>query len=119
MNRFLILFILIFNLLSCFACTTTTFQPFTKQKYAPTRKVDLYTNEKPTRSYIEIGRIIVGEDAFTGEKHMVKWAIEKARKVGADGLIWVRDDKTYYSTKYYKGQVKSIIFIAIKYKDKD
>jgi hypothetical protein len=117
MNRFLILFILIFNLLSC---TTTTFQPFTKQKYAPTRKVDLYTNEKPTRSYIEIGRIIVGEDAFTGEKHMVKWAIEKARKVGADGLIWVKDRTRFYALKSGRaGEVKEIIFIAIKYKDKD
>lgn len=117
MNRFLILFILIFNLLSC---TTTTFQSFTKQKYAPTKKVDLYTNEKPSREYIEIGRIIVGEDAFTGEKHMVKWAMEKARKVGADGLIWVKDRTRFYALKSgIAGEVKEIIFIAIKYKDKD
>jgi len=114
MNRFIILAVLIFSLISC---STTTFQPFTNQKYTPTKKVDLYTDEKPSREYIEIGRIIVGEDAFTGETHMVKWAIEKARKVGADGLIWVRDAKTFYATKYYTGEVKEIIFIAIKYKE--
>lgn len=109
---------LLFALILFISCSTTTFQPFTSQKYAPTRKVDLYTDEKPSREYIEIGRIIVGEDAFTGEKYMVKWAIEKARKVGADGLIWVRDAKTFYATKFYTGEVKEIIFIAIKYKEK-
>ena len=58
---------LLFTLIVFISCSTTTFQPFTSQKYAPTKKVDLYTNEKPLQEYIEIGRIIVGEDAFTGE----------------------------------------------------
>jgi len=118
MNRFLILFILAFGLISC---STVTFQPFTNQKYAPTEKVDLYIDEKPLREYIEIGRIIVGEDAFTGEKNMVKWALEKARKVGADGLIWDKEEKKFYaipaSGSVLASDVKQIIFIAIKYKN--
>ena len=91
------------------------------QKYAPTEKVDLYTDEKPSKEYIEIGRIIVGEDAFTGEKNMVKWALEKAQKVGADGLIWEKEEKRIYaipaSGSVLAGDVKQIIFIAIKYKN--
>lgn len=118
MNRFIILIVLIFGLISC---STVTFQPFTNQKYTPTRKVDLYTDEKPSREYIEIGRIIVGEDAFTGEKYMVKWALEKARKVGADGLIWVKEEKKFHaitvSGQLLAGDTKQVIFIAIKYKD--
>lgn len=110
--------ILIFILSSCSA---TTFQPFTNQKYPPTEKVDLYVSEKPTKDYIEIGRIIVTEDAFTGEKNMVKWVIEKARQVGADGLIWLKEEKDFYAIpagqSLLAGDVKKIIFIAIKYKN--
>lgn len=118
MNRFMIVIILVFILTSC---STVAFQPFTNQKYAPTEKVDLYVDEKPSREYIEIGRIIVGEDAFTGEKNMVKWALDKARKVGADGLIWIKEEKKFYAIPYSEsilaGDVKQIIFIAIKYKN--
>lgn len=118
MNRFIILTTLVSFLISC---STVTFQPFTNQKYAPTKKVDLFVDEKPSQEYIEIGRIIVGEDAFTGEKNMVKWALEKARKVGADGLIWAKEEKKFYAIPYKEsvlaGDVKQIIFIAIKYKN--
>jgi hypothetical protein len=103
------------------SCSTVTFQPFTKIKYSPTEKVDLYTDEKPAREYVEIGRIIVGEDAFTGEKNMVKWALEKAQKVGANGLIWIKEDKQFYAIpsqgSVIAGDEKQIIFIAIRYKN--
>jgi len=118
MTRFILFVILAFVSISC---STVTFQPFTNQKFASTEKVDLYIDEKPPREYIEIGRIIVGEDAFTGEKNMVKWALEKARKVGADGLIWVKEEKKFYAIPYSEsvlaGDVKQIIFIAIKYEN--
>ena len=114
---------LLFTLILFISCSTTTFQPFTSQKYAPTKKVDLYTNEKPSREYIEIGRIIVGEDAFTGEKYLVKWALEKARKVGADGLIWVKEEKKFHAItidgQLLAGDTKQVIFIAIKYKKEE
>ena len=40
---------LLFTLILFISCSTTTFQPFTSQKYAPTKKVDLYTSEKPRK----------------------------------------------------------------------
>jgi len=102
------------------SCSTTTFQPFTNTKYPPTTKVDLYTNEAPAKEYTEIGRIIVGEDAFTGEKNMVKWAIEKAKKIGADGLIWGGENKDLWAIpaggSIIAGDTKKIVFIAIRYK---
>lgn len=103
------------------SCSTATFQPFTNLKYAQTKKIDLYTDEKPSREYIEIGRIIVDEDVITGEKNMVKWALEKAQQVGADGLIWIKEDKQFYaipsSGSVIAGNLKQIIFVAIKYKE--
>lgn len=102
------------------SCSTVTFQPYTNTKYPPSDKVDLYTDAKPSREYVEIGRILVGEDAFTGEKNMVKWALEKARSVGADGLIWAKEDKQFYAIpsggSIIAGDSKQITFIAIKYK---
>ena len=118
MKRNMIL--VVFLALSATVCSTVTFQPFTNIKYPPTDKVDFYTDQKPSQEYIEIGRIIVGEDAFTGEKNMVKWALEEAKKVGADGLIWVKEDKDFYAIpskgSVIAGDVKKIIFVAIKYK---
>ncbi|NPV83243.1 MAG: hypothetical protein HPY46_06660 [Candidatus Aminicenantes bacterium] len=108
-------------ILCAISCSTVTFQPFTDTKYPPTTKVDLYTDKAPEREYIEIGRIIVREDAFTGEKNMVKWAIEQAKKVGADGLIWTGEDKDLWAIpaggSIIAGDTKKIIFIAIKYKN--
>lgn len=118
MKRSTILAILL--VLSSISCSSVTYQPFTYVKYPPTQKVDLYTDEKPTREYIEIGRIISGEDALTGEKNMVKWALEKAKKIGADGLIWVKDEKQFYAIpsqgSVIAAEEKKIVFVAIKYK---
>ena len=119
MRRYVIL--AAFLTFTAISCSTVTFQPFTNIKYSPTEKVDLYTDEKPAREYVEIGRIIVGEDAFTGEKNMVKWALEKAQKVGANGLIWIKEDKQFYAIpsqgSVIAGDEKQIIFIAIRYKN--
>jgi len=93
--------LLIFLVLSAISCELAKFQSFTNTKYPPTKNVDLYTDKKPEREYIEIGRIIVEEDAFTGEKNMVKGAIEKAQKVGADGLIWAKEDKDMWAIPAY------------------
>lgn len=120
MKRLILLTLLTLGAISC---ATSTFQPFTDTKYPPTAKVDLYTDKAPERKYIQIGRIIVGEDAFTGEKNMVKWAIEGAKKIGADGLIWGGEENRSWAIEgdtpgsVIAGDTKHITFIAIKYKD--
>jgi hypothetical protein len=95
----------------------------TNTKYPPTVKVDLYTDKAPVREYKEIGRIIASEDSFTGEKNMIRWAIKKAKKIGADGLIRSGEDRKLWAVpsaipgSLMAGDAKQIVFIAIKYKD--
>jgi len=114
MRKIILLFILVF-FISCAPYYRIRFQPFSNLIYSPTWNIDVYSAKKPSREYIEIGRIeATGSD-------IMRRALLMARKVGGDGLILLQGDK---DTGYWNfGQVilpvttKHLIFIVIKYKD--
>jgi hypothetical protein len=78
--------------------------------------------ERPTKPYKEIGRIEVTEGAGGG-KDMISVAIKKAKEVGADGIILLteKEDTGYLlmNNMVLPGTVKHLIFIAIKYVEKN
>lgn len=107
--------------LTAAACSTVSFQPFTATKFQPTARVDLFTTKMPERDYVEIGRITVEEDAFKGEAGMIPDAIQKAKEIGADGLIWQKEGSSGLvaipiGKTWVVGDSKTITFIAIRYK---
>jgi hypothetical protein len=103
------------------ACSSISYQPFTAVKFQRTERVELFTTKMPERDYVEIGRITVEEDAFKGEAGMIPDAIQKAKEIGADGLIWQKEGSSgLYAVPIGKtwvvGDSKTITFIAIRYK---
>lgn len=111
-----ILFFLLVTSISC--ASSVNYQSFTTIKYAPVSTVDVYMTEKPDQEYKEIGRIGVTE-GLGGDGDMVKQAIKKAKKVGADGIILLEETK---DTRYIVSEdmvipasVKYLAFVAIKY----
>lgn len=116
--------ILCFSLLMFISCAgSVVYRPLTDEKYPYSKHVDVYTKEKPQKPYKEIGKIEVkGGD-------IIKAAIKKAKKVGADGIILASESKkiVYLSRRNPETQTSDIspetevhaLFIAIKYTEKD
>lgn len=115
--RYVILIFLFFLLISC--ASSVVFQPYSSQRYAPTNDVQVYTIQKPDREYIEIGLIEVTEGSGGGAD-MLQVAIKKAKEIGADAIILMREDKdTYYlfmNNMMHPRPVKKMAFVAIKFK---
>jgi len=119
MRKYYLLSLVVFLLLASCA-SSARFQPYTEIRYAPTKEVRVFTTQTPEREYIEIGMIEVTEGAGGGGD-MLQVAIKKAKEIGADGLILVKEDKdTGYimiGNMLLPGTTKKMVFIAIKFKE--
>ncbi|UCC40142.1 MAG: hypothetical protein JSV96_01405 [Candidatus Aminicenantes bacterium] len=119
--------ILCFTLLIFISCASTPviYRSLSDTSYPSTTKVDVYKKEKPTKEYIEIGRIEIKEQAEK-ENKVYELAIKKAKEVGADGIILVSDETSHEYVQLLKDTItssgdvviKRMIFIAIKYVEK-
>lgn len=98
-----------------FGCTTVTTRYYTGQRYAPTGHIDVYRVRRPDKPYVEIAELIEGSFCSLSD------IINKARSIGADGIILLeRETKKIHifgsdgELKEY--EKKKMRAIAIKYK---
>jgi hypothetical protein len=119
-----VLYITLFLFVSC-ASTPVIYHPFSDTGYPRTTEVDVYKKGKPTREHIEIGKIEIKEKAEK-ENEIYELAVEKAKEVGADGIVLISQEtqKDYIHllkdtiTESAEVVMKRMIFIAIKYVEK-
>lgn len=82
--------------------------------------IDVYSTNKPSVNYKEIGQITCGDD-ISSESYNMKQILKKAREIGADGIILVGKAGTSSfgvpvgSFTYYTSESYGIKAIAIKY----
>lgn len=123
MKRVILYFILLF-FISC-ASTPVIYHSLSKTSYPKTTKVDVYKEEKPSKAYIEIGRIEI-KDKAEKESKIYELAIKKAKEVGADGIILISEETQQGYIQLLKDTItpggeevlKRLIFVAIKYVEK-
>jgi len=119
-----VLYITLFMFISC-ASTPVIYHPLSDTHYPRTTDVDVYKKEKPTKEYIEIGKIEI-KDKAEKESKMYELAIKKAKEVGADGIVLISQEtqKDYIHllrdtiTPGAEVVMKRMTFIAIKYVSK-
>lgn len=82
--------------------------------------IDVYSTNKPSVNYKEIGQITCG-DEISSESSNMKQILKKAREIGADGIILIGKAGTSSigmpvgSFTYYTSESYGIRAIAIKY----
>lgn len=119
-----VLCLTLFMFISC-ASTPVIYHPLSDANYPRTTEVDVYKKEKPTKEYIEIGKIEIKEKAEK-ESKIFELAIKKAKEVGADGIVLISQETQSDYIHLLKDTltpgaevvVKRLIFIAIKYVEK-
>lgn len=119
-----VLYLTLFMFISC-ASTPVIYHSLTDTNYPRTTEVDVYRKEKPTKEYIEIGKIEIKEKAEK-ENKIFELAIKKAKEVGADGIVLISQETQSDYIHLLKDTltpgaevvVKRLIFIAIKYVEK-
>lgn len=82
--------------------------------------IDVYSTNKPSVNYKEIGQITCG-DEISSESSNMKQILKKTREIGADGIILIGKAGTSSigmpvgSFTYYTSESYGIRAIAIKY----
>lgn len=113
------IFFLIILLSSCTSAKVTLFG----EAYPPKSldaTIDVYSTNKPSVNYKEIGQITCG-DEISSESSNMKQILKKAREIGADGIILIGKAGTSSigmpvgSFTYYSSESYGIRAIAIKY----
>ena len=125
------LYLVLIVFISCATSSPVLYQPLSDAKYPKTTKVDVYKqNEKPTQEYTEIGNLEIKMESRK-EEQMYAAAIAKAKEVGADGLILVKDEvkmelvdvprniDNRQATDAMEKQFKILVFLAIKYVEQE
>ena len=126
-----ILYLVVIAFISCATSSPVLYQPLSDAKYPKTTKVDVYKqNEKPTQEYAEIGNLEIKMEAHK-EEQMYAAVITKAKEIGADGLILVKDEvkmelvqvprsiDNRQGTDAMEKEIKILVFLAIKYVTKE
>jgi len=123
------LYLILWAMVSC-ASSPVLYQSLTDAKYPATTNVDVFKDGKPDRAFTEIGRLeIKGE--IEKESELYKMVIAKAKAIGADGIILVKDEKKMElvqmpgqsidrreATDAREKEFKLLVFLAVKYSDK-
>jgi len=91
--------------------------------------VDVYKAEKPSQEYTEIGNLEIKMEARR-ENEMYAAVIAKAKEIGADGIILLKDEVVMelvqvprnidnrQGTDAIEKEFKRLVFLAIKYVEK-
>ncbi|MBN1223189.1 MAG: hypothetical protein JXB23_08055 [Candidatus Aminicenantes bacterium] len=123
-----VLVLILFVLASC-ASSPILYKSLTDASYPKTTQVDVFKDEKPDREYTEIGRIEIKGEAAE-ESEMYAMVIAKAKTVGADAVILIKDEKKMElvqmpgqsidhreATDAREKEFKLLVFLAVKYSE--
>jgi len=126
-----ILYSILILSIACATSSPVLYQPLGDASYSKTMKVDVYKkNEKPTQDYTEIGKLEIKMQA-NKEDEMYAAVIAKAKEIGADGIILLKDEMQMelvqvprnidnrQGTDAMEKEIKHLVFLAIKYAAKD
>lgn len=116
--------------ISCATSSPVLYKPLSDASYPKTSKVDVYKAEKPNQEFTEIGNLEIKMEAHK-EDAMYAAVIAKAKEVGADGIILIKDEMVMelvqvprsidnrQGTDAMEKEFKHLVFLAIKYVDKE
>ncbi|MFC2165275.1 hypothetical protein ACFLT2_09795 [Acidobacteriota bacterium] len=116
-------------LISCATSSPVLYRPLSDASYPKTAKVEVYKAEKPSQEFTEIGNLEIKMEA-NKEDAMYAAVIAKAKEIGADGIILIKDEMVMelvqvpqnidnrQGTDAMEKEYKRLVFLAIKYVDK-
>ena len=125
-----ILYLILIMFVSCATSSPVLYRPLSDARYPKTTTVDVYKTEKPSQEYTEIGNLEIKMEAHK-EDAMYAAVIAKAKEIGADGIILLKDEivmelvqvprniDNRQGTDAIEKEFKHLVFTAIKYSDKE
>ncbi len=124
-----ILYITLIMFISCATSSPVLYKPLSDASFQKTAKVDVYKTQKPSQEYTKIGNLEIKMEARK-ENEMYAAVIAKAKEIGADGIILLKDEMVMelvqvprnidnrQGTDAMEKEFKRLVFLAIKYVDK-
>ena len=124
--------ILCIALIICISCATSSpvlYKALSDASFPKTAKVDVYKTEKPSQEFTEIGNLEIKMEAHK-EDAMYAAVIAKAKEIGADGIILIKDEMLMelvqvprnidnrQGTDAIEKEFKHLVFLAIRYTEK-
>jgi hypothetical protein len=127
----IILYLVLILFISCATSSPVLYQPLSDAKYPKTTKVDVFEKgEKPDQEYTEIGNLEIKMAAHK-QKAMYAAVVAKAKEIGADGVMLIKDEMKIelvatprsidnrQGTDAMEKEIRQLVFLAIKYVDKE
>jgi PBP1b-binding outer membrane lipoprotein LpoB len=123
-----ILYTTLILFISCATSSPVLYKSLSDASYPKTTKVDVYKVEKPSQEFTEIGTLEIKMEAHK-EDAMYAAVIAKAKQIGADGIILIKDEMLMelvqvprsidnrQGTDAMEKEFKHLVFTAIRYVD--
>jgi len=90
-EKVLILVLLLTGTVGIQGCAPqVSYSPYSHRTFAPTTRVDVLRTKLADRRYLELGELCIRVNRST-QKTAVLQLTEKAKKIGADGIILIGD----------------------------